>query len=287
MINSRGIVQNNGGTYKFQELTYAMGSACKPISREDERTLIDTMMSEGRERELRDALALHNIQIVYSIAKRYCQHTRDFDDMIARGMFGLTYAANTFNLYQQAMVPDRTDPLFLTDRKRCRKSPKFDRDGKPVYVKFITYATHWVFKWILDEFRGLGIKLDNSSFSMNASVFTKTHEDSSTQMENFLNDRVAPEFENTRDIADGLSNEDTRRIYGKIFKYVNTTNELTSFEKTVIEGTFYRNKRVKEIADETETDSHRVISGKRSALDKIRKYMVEELNIREISDIFK
>lgn len=287
MINSRGIVQNNSGTYKFQKLTYGMGSMCKPISREDERNLIDVMMSEGRERELRDRLALHNIQIVYSIAKRYCQHTRDFDDMIARGMYGLTYAANTFNLYRQAVVPDRTDPLFFTDRKNCRKKPKFDKDGNPVYVKFITYATHWVFKWIMDEFSGLGIQLDNNSFSMNAGAFTKTHDESDTTMENFLNDRIIPELEDTSEITDRLTNEDTQRIYGKIFEYVSTTNELTSFEKTVIEGTFYRNKRVKDIAEETSTDSHHVIRGKKSALDKIRKYMIEELKICEISDIFK
>ena len=287
MINSRGIVQNNSGTYKFQKLTYGMGSMCKPISREEERSLIDSMMSEGKERELRDRLALHDIRMVCSIVRKYCQHTRDFDDRIARGMFGLTYAANTFNLYQQAMVPDRNDPMYKIDRKRCKKKPKFDRNGNPVYVKFITYATHWVFKRILEEFRGLVIQLDNNSISMNASAFTRLHEESGTTMENFLNDRISPEFEKTNEVSDGLTGEDTHRIYGKIFEYVSTTDELTAFEKTVIEGTFYRNKRVKDIAEEMSTDTHHVINGKKSALGKIRKYMVKELKIGNISDIFK
>lgn len=286
MMNQLGVVQNNSGTYKFQDITYRLGSECEPISKVEERRMIDELMASGRERELRDKLALHNIQIVFSIARRYCQTTRDFDDMIARGMYGLTHAANTFDLYKQVMTPDRNDPLYRTDRKNCRKIPKFDKDGNPVYVKFITYATHWVFKWIMEEFRGLCSKLDNSSVSMDANAWTKKHEKSDTIVENFLNDRISPEFQKRTDVSDGLSNEDAQRLYGKIFEYVNTTSELTAFEKIVIEGTFYGNRCAKEIAEEYATKPRYVLSSKRAALEKIRKYMVNELHIDGIEDIF-
>lgn len=80
------------------------------LSREEERAL--AVRARAGDKQAADELALHNVRLVYSIARRYVPGPLPLDDLMQEGMLGLLHAVTKFD-------PDKG-------------------------FKFSTYATWWI-----------------------------------------------------------------------------------------------------------------------------------------------
>lgn len=309
MVNQKGIIQNNRGITELLRELKNDRNQYKVLSRKEERDLIDEYVAKGKEDELRILLARYNIRMVFHIAKKYCKATCDFDNMVAKGLYGLVYAANRFDLYKQVvkkttepvMVLDRDDPLYGIDNEKCGKvqgvdpethkplfntveTPLFDENGSPVFVRFCTHAYSWIFKYVLDEFDRKSNIIDSNSISLSNVVRIHNSVDTDQTVENYIGDMLSPDYATPKNTLDYISEHETTDMYDRIRKYVSTTNELTAVEKGVIIGTFYNGRKIKDIANEYHINSQVLINKKLNALKKIRKHLGETYHINNLTD---
>lgn len=247
------------------------------------------------EQEFREKLVLHNLQMVASIAKSKCQYTRDFDNMYARGLYGLVYAANKFNPFIPVLTLDKNYVKPKRGRGRPRKDevappskkiPKIDPEtGKIEYVKFNTYAQSWVFKYILSEFGENSIRIDNNSVSINQFVKPTGNKSSTQTLENFIDDSISPDYTKTASVMEQLSAIDGEEIYGKVKDYIISTNELSSNEKNVLLGMFYNDEKQGDIAKRLSISSQAVAINRHNGLLKLKRHMENKLKITSGNDV--
>lgn len=304
MINSQGIIQNNKCVTDLLKDLKNSKTQYKTLKKDEERDMIEKYLKENREDELRKLLIMHNIRLVFSIAKRYCKQTRDFDNMVAKGLFGLTFAANTFNFFEPVtykvqvgtkiarnkkypfnpIVDEKTglvkeEPVFI---KKIKINPK---TCLPNFVKFCTFANYWIFKYVMDEFNDVSIKIDNNSFSLDDKVKIKNSYDNNQNMENYIHGMMHPDYDAPRKFEDLVSDDEVVDFYSKIGEFLVQTNELTAIEKKVITDTFYNNRKAKDIAEELGESSQIITIAKKKALNKIKNYLIKNFHIEKIEDL--
>ncbi len=315
MINSRSIIQNNEAVGEFLKNLKNDKRQYKTLTKAEERAMIDKHLAEDNEDELRKLLVMHNIRMVFSIAKKYCKDTRDFDNMMAKGLYGLTVAANRFNLFEPVTVkiqvgvesvmvanpdhkPDspenvpemikKTDP----DTGDVVTKPVFEKrvwinpeTCKPEYIKFSTYANPWVFKYIVDEFERKSIIIDNNSISIDDDVKIKNSTDNNQTMENYIDGMLSPDYSRPKTVMDVISNKEAQDFYRNLGEYVKNTNELTAIERQIVVDTFYNRKKVREISAEISMNPQSVLLCKKSALEKIRNYIKKNFDLNSHRDL--
>lgn len=302
MINALGIIQNNNCVKQFLKDLKSDKHQYKTLNKKEERNLINKYLKENKEGELRELLTLHNIRMVFSIAKKYCKNTRDFDNMFAKGLYGLVIAANRFDFHEPVKVKFVIGSEPMLD---YNGNPKIDKKTgkpkerilykkktkinaftcKPEPVKFCTYANQWIFKYIVDEFEQRSIHIDNNSISINAPVKIKNSFDNNQTMENYIEDMVSPDYHKNKPLVDVVSSNEARKFYDKIGEYLKETNELTSLEKEVIVDTYYNNMKVKDIAQKENINPQNITNIKKTALSKLKKFLSEKYNVNKINDI--
>ena len=277
------------------------------LDKKAERTMIDKYMAEDREDELREKLVMHNLRSVFSTAAAYCKKTRDFDNMVGKGLYGLVYASNMFDLYRPIMVQDPNgstetvpkvdkngDPVLdadgnpLTDEV-VRKIPKVDKDGKIQYVKFITYAKPWIFKMIVDEFQIKQFKIDKASIPLDRVVAPKEMQSSKTRsaatMENFIDGAVSPDYVRPLSSDEILSAAECENVYDSINTYLDSDTELSGTERGIIVDTFWNGLSATEMSKKYNIRQSTVTTVKKKAMDKIRVFLKEKYNINSIGDV--
>lgn len=315
MINSRSMIQNNEAVGEFLKALKSDRRQYKTLTKVEERSMIDKYLADGNEDELRKLLVMHNIRLVFSIAKKYCKDTRDFDNMMAKGLYGLTVAANRFNLFEPVTVkiPLGTEPVMVKNPACKPESPpevprmikKVDPETgevvmrqvfekrvwinpetcKPDYIKFSTYANSWVFKYVVDEFERKSIVIDNNSISIDDDVKIRNSTDNNQTMENYIDGMLSPEYSKPVTVLGNISNREAEEFYANLGEYVRTTNELTAIEKQIIVDTFYNRKKIREISEETSMNPQSVLLCKKSALEKIRNYVQKNFDLNSHYDL--
>ena len=118
---------NDNSTKLINYLKVYEKESTKPLTLEEERELISRYKDSNPEK-LKDLLIIHNIRLVFQIAKKYSLTSKDFDEMIARGLEGLAYSTSKFD---------------------------FNKGSK-----FSTYASRWIRKSFLKEFNTREIRYD-------------------------------------------------------------------------------------------------------------------------------
>lgn len=304
MINNQGIIQNNSCITEFLRKLKSDKVQYKTLNKKEERAMIEKYVAENNEDELRKLLAMHNIRLVFSIAKRYCKRTRDFDNMVAKGLFGLVYAANTFRLFEPIKIKIQIGTSIVRNKK-YPYNPIIDPEtglektepiyyekikinsttGKPDYVKFCTHANSWIFKYVMDEFNDSSIKIDNNSISVNDKVKIKNSSDNNQTMENYINNLVSLDYKAPKTSEQTIYDNDMGNFYGKINEFVQQTNELTSIEKKIIIDTYYNHKKTKDIAEEVELSAQNIVIAKKRALKKIKKFLTNRYNVSNMLEI--
>ena len=304
MINSQGIIQNNACVTDFIKKLKNSKIQYKTLSKKEERKIIEKYFSEDREDELIELLIMHNIRLVFSIAKRYCKETCDFDDMVAKGMYGLVFAANTFNLFEPITYKKQIgirkvrneeypyNPIIDPETGLEKEEPIYERvvkinpkTNKPEFIKFCTYANNWIFKYIMEEFNDRSIIIDKNSVSIDDKVKIKNSYDNNQTMENYVDELISLDYKPPKTTESNIIDNDLTNFYNTIGEFVSTTNELTSIEKSVVLETFYNHKKTKEIATDLGESSQRIITAKKRALLKLKKCISKNFNISTLGDI--
>ena len=84
-------------------------------------------------KEARDMLVMHNMGLVYSIAKRFANRGYEMDDIVSIGTIGLIKAIDKFDLNMDVMLSTYAVPMISGEIKRfirddgiiiCRKNLK-------------------------------------------------------------------------------------------------------------------------------------------------------------------
>ena len=323
MINTKGIIQNNKTASDFIRKQRKFNQVYRILSKEAEREMIETYArpkldengnliyrtepSEpgmhddfecefewiGDETELRTKLVMHNLQAVTQISSKHCQDTRDYDDMYAKGLYGLTRAANEFHPFK--LITKTVGSKIVDGKKVQIKELVLDKDGKPGFIKFNTFAQFWIFKYVMDEFYAKSIPIDNNSVSINELV--KMHGDTAKNftLENYIQDNISPDVSPQKTVSDEVSSSEASSLYESIHDYIKTTNDISSIEKIILEETFYGNDEylkkdgttnIKKLSTLLKIPQQSVIDCQMSAFSKLKDFLYEEYGISSLSDIF-
>jgi RNA polymerase sigma factor (sigma-70 family) len=303
MINSRSMIQNNEAVGEFLKALKNDKRQYKTLTKSEERSMIDKYLAEDNEDELRKLLVMHNIRLVFSIAKKYCKDTRDFDNMMAKGLYGLVVAANRFNLFECVTVKVQTGERPVMEKDSSEQKidpvtgepvfePVFEKrvsinplTCKPDYIKFSTYANPWIFKYVVDEFEHRSILIDNNSISIDDDVKIRNSTDNNQTMENYIDGMLSPEYSKPATVLENISNKEAEEFYANLGEYVKTTNELTAIEKQIIVDTFYNKKKVREISEEISMNPQSVLLYKKTALEKIKNHIQKNFDVNSHYDL--
>ena len=222
-------------------------------------------------------LVMHNIRFVFNLSKKYCKNTVDYDNMIARGLFGLVKAANRFNPFAPMTKKDEKD--------KDNKIVIFDKDGNIIPIKFNTYAKNWIFKYIVGEFMDKTLKyIDNNSDSLSSIIKIKNNETNQT-LENYVDSMISTDYVKGKTINEQIDFNETKGFYENIEDYLKTTNELTSLERDVIIDTYYNMLKIKDISEKLNKPRSMINTIKTRALKKIKKYIAKEYNIKSYQEM--
>lgn len=306
MINPRGIIQNNKTASDFIKQQRKFNQVYPILNKEEERGMVESyarlILDEngkpkhndefecefewiGDEDELRLKLVMHNLQAVTKISSKHCQDTRDYDNMYAKGLFGLVRAANEFHPFKliTKTVGYKTDE---NGKKVAIKDIKYDDNGKYDFIKFNTFAQFWIFKYVVDEFYQKSIMIDNNSVSLNELVKINSGDNKNLTVENYLHKSLAPELTQPKTVTDEISSNEVSSLYESIHEYIQTTNDISSIERSILEETFYNGTtNIRKLSSILKIPQQTILEGQISALNKLKEYLHEEYGINSLSDI--
>lgn len=300
-------ISNNDSTTALIKFLKNSTEQYEILDKKEERAMIDKYMAEDREDELRERLVMHNLRSVFSTAAAYCKKTRDFDNMVGKGLYGLVYASNMFDLYRPIMVPDPNgsketvpevdkngDPVLDFEgnpvvKEVVRKVPKVDKDGKVQYVKFITYAKPWIFKMIVDEFQIKQFRIDKASIPLDRTISPRELGESKTRssatMENFVDNMIAPDYTRPLSSEEILSAAECENVYDSINAYLDSDTELSGTERGIILDTFWNGLSATEMSKKYNIKQSTVTTMKKKAMEKIRSFLSGKYNINSLGDV--
>ena len=329
MINAKGIVQNNTSTDELLKYLKSSSKQYKILTYKKERELIEKYMrlvvdSDGKPvidhideeghvfykydvigdiGELKKLLIMHHIKRVFNLSKKYAQYTRDFDDLIAKGMYGLVYATDRFGYFSAVMKPVvengevvmipkmKNGEIYYNIKKEKVMIPKlypvFERDEvTPKYVKFITYATNWILKFLRDEFNDKQtVVIDNNSISLNDSPRIKNSTDHNQTYENTIENMLHPNY-HVKTFDDELSSNEVGRVCEGIYDYVmSEESNLSAIDKQIFVESFYNHKNTQDIADELEISTATIINRKKRILKNVKGMLKDKMGIENMNDI--
>lgn len=306
MINSRGIIQNNKTASDFIKDQKRYNDKYKIFSKDEEREFIEKharlkldedgnlIMNDkfeceyewfGDRTEVIHNLIMRNLQAVTKLTTKNCQYTRDYDDMYATARMGLVTAADLFHPFKIA-----TDTL-----PSGKLVPKFDSNGNPIFIKFITFAQWYIFKGSRLEFQSKQVKIDNNSTSINELVKIHNSTNKNVTFENFLSDMISPDVEQPISDFEIVSHNETTDIMGDLNDYINNSNELSSIERGIIHEAFYNNGKrdvkfttsyVKKLSKLFNVTQSIIVENQITAFNKVKMYLSDKHGITNFSDLF-
>lgn len=306
MINSRGIIQNNKTASDFIKNQKKYNDRYKIFNKDEEREFIEkharlkldengnVIMNDkfeceyewiGDRTEVIHNLIMRNLQAVTKLTTKNCQYTRDYDDMYATARMGLITAADLFHPFKMA-----TDTLPSGE-----KIPKYDSNGNPIFIKFITFAQWYIFKGSRIEFQSKQIKIDNNSTSINELVKMHNSTSKNVTFENFISEMISPDVEQPISNFDVVSHNETNDIMGDLYDYINNSNELSSIERGIIHEAFYNNTKrdvkftvsyVKKLSKLFNVAQSIIVENQITAFNKVKTYLSDKHGITDFSDLF-
>lgn len=251
------IIKGNQNTTKLINSLKQSISQYPCLTKSQEREMIERY-SNDRD-TLNKLLFMHNIKIVFSKAKEYMSKTDDYDSLVQNGMIGLGEAVKRFEL---------------------------DRD-----IKFCTYATIWVKKYMSMYFYSTQYKLDQKTTSMNS---PSLNSDSNTgdsisaedTFENCINKYVDPSVVQPIATVDSqISSIEQIALCKKLYEYINKDTSLSAIDKAIFEKIFVDHEKTRNIAMMYNVDMAVVSETKNRILGKMRNILKTKYKINSYSDV--
>ena len=209
MLNAT--IKGNQNTTKLINELKRSSEQYPPLSKEQEEELIDTYKDDRD--KLNHLLFMHNIRLVFNMAKKYAKRTDDFDSLVQDGMLGLMIATQNFDLSRN--------------------------------IKFITYATPWVKKKILERFYGKAFEVIKRSTSINSPIDggnSKVNDGDACDFEDYINDYIDKSVMKIDSIHDTLSANEQSSLCADLYNNLNNDPDFSDKDKKI----FYDVMRNKE-----------------------------------------
>lgn len=205
--------------------------------------------------ELNQLFFMHNIKIVFNIAKKYTSKTRDFDNLVQEGMKGLAEAAKRFDIEKG--------------------------------TKFVTYAGFWIKKYILATFDEKRNWIERHSTSLSSPALQQSSKGNGQEVtfENFINSYIEPTQDRSKSIQTELSSHEQTEICKSLMDNLESDSSLSATEKAVFVDYFYNKEKTRDIAAKYNLEIPRVFEIKNSILSKFRDILTTQFQITSYDDI--
>ncbi len=285
-LNKTNTLQNNEAATDLIRYLKKNKEKYRNLNKRQERELIESLRNKD-DAKLRELLVLHNIRIVFNIAKKYAKRTRDFDNMVSKGLYGLVQAANRFDY---DMVVKRKVQETVEDAEGNRKMVERDEiqyedDGTtPRKIKFITFARSWVFRYVVEEFYHKSVKIDANSLSLDQTPRIKNNDAEGMQEEQTILNKIAPEVERD-DFNTQLSAATYSEYFTKAMDYVNRSEKLTNYDKIFFKELFCDQERPTDVARRHGVNLQFVVNSRRRTLNCVKKLFNERYNVKSMDDL--
>lgn len=224
------------------------------LTKEQERELIEKYRDDRD--ELNRLLCLHNVKMVFSMARSYVTKTRDFDSLVQNGMLGLMEAAKRFDL---------------------------DKN-----IKFCTYASIWIRKYFSMQYYTSQYKMDQATSSLDEpAAFGDGEQDGDTSfLENSLHKYIDPTYQDTVMTTDEAVSADERsELCSELYSRLEADSSLSAVEKGVFHRLFVDNEKTRDVAAEYRLDPSAVAEIRRKVLGKFRNILAADYGITEYGQI--
>lgn len=250
------IISGNQNTTKLLNQLKASSKQYPPLNKEQERRLIEKYRDDRE--KLNQLLFMHNIKMVFNLAKKYMSKTNDFDGLVQEGMNGLGEAAKRFDI---------------------------DKG-----IKFCTYAHIWIRKYILAAFYGKQVEVSKRSISLNSpNMYTllKSNNGNEVTFENYVNEHIEPTLNSSgiQSIENSLSANEQKSICKDLMNQLDQDNSLSATEKHIFVDMYYNKQKPKELIKKYNVTQQEISQIKNIIIAKFRNILHNKYNIHSINDI--
>lgn len=234
--------------YRTMQMFIDIAAKYPLLNKKQERAMIEKYRNDLP--TLKTLLINHNIRIVMNTAKKYVKRTLNPADLLVDGYYGLTIAAERFEI---------------------------DKN-----IKFNTYATSWVFKYVVSSFYSKSPEIGVNAYSMNQQI----SETSDGELGSLINedDRAAgtapkPNVEKEMgyfNVKDVMTN-----VIDKLYKaYEMSPLRVAILNRNLIEG-----ESLAKISAEYNVNYADATAEKRSITSFIKEMLTTEYNVTSLADI--
>ena len=200
MTNGQVIAGNQNTTLLLNQLK-ASKDQYPNLSKDEERAMIKKYKKNRK--ELNRLLFMHNIKLVFNMAKKYMSKTTDFDGLVQDGMIGLGEAVNRFDIKKN--------------------------------IKFCTYAYIWIKKYMTMNFYGKQVEIDKRSMSLDMPSLctSRSSGGNDVTLENYVNEYIEPTCNCVKTINEELSANEQKEICKSLMDELEQDNSLSSTDKAM------------------------------------------------------
>ena len=252
MTNGQVIAGNQNITLLLNQLKAAKDQYPN-LSKDEERAMIKKYKKNRK--ELNRLLFMHNIKLVFNMAKKYMSKTNDFDGLVQDGMIGLGEAVNRFDIKKN--------------------------------IKFCTYAYIWIKKYMTMNFYGKQVEIDKRSMSLDMPSLctSRSSGGNDVTLENYVNEYIEPTCNCVKTINEELSANEQKEICKSLMDELEQDNSLSSTDKAMFIDMFYNREKTRDIADKYGVTPADVNNVKGLVLSKFRDILNHTMNITSYSQL--
>ena len=252
MTSGQVIAGNQNTTLLLNQLKAAKDQYPN-LSKDEERAIIKKYKKNRK--ELNRLLFMHNIKLVFNMAKKYMSKTNDFDSLVQDGMIGLGEAVNRFDIKKN--------------------------------IKFCTYAYIWIKKYMTMNFYGKQVEIDKRSMSLDMPSLctSRSSGGNDVTLENYVNEYIEPTCNSVKTISEELSANEQKEICKSLMDELEQDNSLSSTDKAMFIDMFYNREKTRDIADKYGVTPADVNNVKGLVLSKFRDILNHTMNITSYSQL--
>lgn len=252
MINA--IIRGNQNTTKLIHELKKAAKQYPTLTKEEEDKLIAD--NKNNRKKLNELLFMHNIRLVFSIAKKYMSKTDDFDSMVQDGMLGLAIAASNFDISRG--------------------------------VKFITYAMPWIRKKVLERFYTKENEITKRSTSLNSpSSGSIANDGSDSDLEDYVNEYIDPSACIIKSTREQIASNEQVQLCADLYNEIDNRKDVTNVEKSIFVDLFYNREKARDIQLKYGVTPKEIVNAKEKILKIMKNQLAMKYGIHSFSDAYE
>lgn len=218
------------------------------LNKKQERAMIEKYRHDRP--TLNTMLLNHNIRIVLNLAKKYVKRSRNPADLLVDGYYGLTIAVDRFDL---------------------------DKN-----IKFNTFATAWVFKYVISSFYSKSPEIGVNAFSINQTINDST--DNSFESIIGEENRAAGSVPKPN-VEKEMSYFSVKDIVAATIDKLYASSVMSPLRQAILKRNLIDGESLAKISTEFKVDYSEATAEKRSISAYIKNVLTTDYNINALADI--